>query len=324
MLKLTMNPIGSSSSLSPNTPHSYSPHSPSPNSPNLFAQPGIASSRTPSPTNVAFSALQPPVPPKTPDTIRSMTPETVRSVSPGKSALAARLNGIVNSLEVDTSLKQRSAEPMPAKEVPMSPSEESDYSGLAYDQDSESVLSPTSPPTSLPTSKSDSNLRNRKNSTDKIIFPSKGSPPQALVGLPARSVSSGSSYSYASRTTSKSTSALDRSLETVFEGSRSPPTQALSMSPPAKSPKLPTRSRTTPALSTTKSDFPDSPRHKPRQCTRCTKKIDDGRWVKAEGAGVLCERCWKTMYLPKVSSICESITECCTDDSFSAEDVIDQ
>lgn len=223
-----------------------------------------------------------------------MTPDTVRSASPGKSSLAARLNSLVNTLEIDT--KQKNIDATPAKQPPISPSEESDYSGLAYDQETESVLSPTSPPTSLPTSRSETTFPKRKDSSDKIIFPSRGSPPQALVGLPTRSVSSGSSYSYSSRTTSKSTGALERSLETVFEGSRSPPPT----SPPAKSPKLPTRSRTTPAMSTTKPEYTISPRQKPRQCTRCTKKIDDERWVKAEGAGVLCERCWKIMYLPKV------------------------
>lgn len=43
-----------------------------------------------------------------------------------------------------------------------------------------------------------------------------------------------------------------------------------------------------------------------RVCLRCEKKIEDGKWVKAEngGAGILCVKCWKNMYLPKVSSFC--------------------
>ncbi|TFY55821.1 hypothetical protein EVG20_g9179, partial [Dentipellis fragilis] len=37
-----------------------------------------------------------------------------------------------------------------------------------------------------------------------------------------------------------------------------------------------------------------------RICVRCTKKIDDGRWIRVEsGKGVLCDACWKGMYLPK-------------------------
>ncbi|KAA1469555.1 hypothetical protein DENSPDRAFT_864256 [Dentipellis sp. KUC8613] len=37
-----------------------------------------------------------------------------------------------------------------------------------------------------------------------------------------------------------------------------------------------------------------------RICVRCTKKINDGRWIRVEsGKGVLCDACWKGMYLPK-------------------------
>jgi hypothetical protein len=39
---------------------------------------------------------------------------------------------------------------------------------------------------------------------------------------------------------------------------------------------------------------------KVRACLRCAKTIEDGRWVSVDGGGVLCERCWKNMYLPKV------------------------
>ncbi|KAH0583592.1 hypothetical protein H2248_009213 [Termitomyces sp. 'cryptogamus'] len=38
---------------------------------------------------------------------------------------------------------------------------------------------------------------------------------------------------------------------------------------------------------------------KPKVCLKCQKKIEDGRWVATESGGVLCERCWKHMYLPK-------------------------
>lgn len=40
---------------------------------------------------------------------------------------------------------------------------------------------------------------------------------------------------------------------------------------------------------------------KRRVCIRCESSIDNGRWIKMDtGKGVLCERCWKNMYLPKV------------------------
>ncbi|KAF8508376.1 hypothetical protein JB92DRAFT_2640971, partial [Gautieria morchelliformis] len=39
---------------------------------------------------------------------------------------------------------------------------------------------------------------------------------------------------------------------------------------------------------------------KPRVCLRCERSIETGRWIKMDtGKGVLCERCWKNMYLPK-------------------------
>lgn len=38
---------------------------------------------------------------------------------------------------------------------------------------------------------------------------------------------------------------------------------------------------------------------KVRSCVRCDRRIEDGKWIQSEG-GVLCEKCWKNMYLPKV------------------------
>ncbi|KAF8077700.1 hypothetical protein FPV67DRAFT_1462739 [Lyophyllum atratum] len=38
---------------------------------------------------------------------------------------------------------------------------------------------------------------------------------------------------------------------------------------------------------------------KPRVCLKCDHKINDGRWVQVDNGGVLCEKCWKNMYLPK-------------------------
>ena len=265
------------STLSPATPlSSHSPHSPSPQSPMGF--PHIASSRTPSPSNAEFLEGARSMTPKSQDTVKAGSDHTV---SPSRSS---RFGG--KELEIDTNL--------PPKESISSPTE-SDYSegGLAYDQETESVTSPKSPSESLMTAKADDH------SKDRILFPSDESPQMSVVGLPTRSASSASSYSYASRATAKSTGALvDRALEPLFEDARSPPTPSSPLSPQNKSPKLPMRSRTTPAMSSKSAETNNT--RKRRQCTKCNKMIDDGRWIRAEGAGVLCERCWKTMYLPKV------------------------
>ena len=88
-------------------------------------------------------------------------------------------------------------------------------------------------------------------------------------------------------------------------------------SPETRAPKLPTRSRTTPILDRGKqhdSSVSDRDRDKvekdgerrvrvkkPKECAKCNKTIDDGRWVQCDGGTVLCDLCWKSMYLPKVS-----------------------
>jgi len=74
-------------------------------------------------------------------------------------------------------------------------------------------------------------------------------------------------------------------------------------SPETKLPKLPTRAKTT-------NDYPKSllepaiarkeKTRKVRACVHCRKEIEDGRWIRVDTGGVLCEKCWKNMYLPKV------------------------
>ncbi|KAL5529143.1 hypothetical protein ACEPAG_5117 [Sanghuangporus baumii] len=278
------------SSLSPNTPlSSHSPRSPSPNSPNAFPQPGIVSSRTPSPLGTPVPGLPHALSPRSPDTI---TPGSARSASPANSTFSTRFKN--KDLEIDTTKAEVA---IPRRALPTSPSE-SDYSGtgLAYDQETESALSPTSPP---------AGSAGKSQGRERVIFPSV-SPKHSLKGLPTRSASSSSAYSYVSRTTAKSTGALerDRVLDTLFEEHAPSPSGAtvpLPLSPPAgaRSPKLPARSRTTPAMGGKESKEEVAAKRRPRQCTKCNKSIDDGRWIRAEGAGVLCERCWKTMYLPK-------------------------
>jgi hypothetical protein len=43
-----------------------------------------------------------------------------------------------------------------------------------------------------------------------------------------------------------------------------------------------------------------SSQRRQKSCVRCEQAIPDGRWIQTDGSGVLCERCWKNMYLPKV------------------------
>ncbi|KAJ7510011.1 hypothetical protein B0H11DRAFT_1701984 [Mycena galericulata] len=74
-------------------------------------------------------------------------------------------------------------------------------------------------------------------------------------------------------------------------------------SPEGRTLKLPTRSRTSPTSERSSSREPKRERagraHKAKVCVRCEKTIDDGKWVQVDGGGVLCEKCWKNMYLPK-------------------------
>lgn len=86
----------------------------------------------------------------------------------------------------------------------------------------------------------------------------------------------------------------------------------------AKAVKLPTRSHTSPTYPSDGQWDKDKEKiaplaakmekrkekervRKSRVCVRCDTRIEDGRWVQVDGGGVLCERCWKNMYLPKVS-----------------------
>ncbi|KAF8333947.1 uncharacterized protein EI90DRAFT_3050388 [Cantharellus anzutake] len=127
-------------------------------------------------------------------------------------------------------------------------------------------------------------------------------------------------YSTASNDTrtprySKSMGALNRSaprqlMDTLTEEDVSPTTSrvvdpssvpiAESAKPPSSTEplKIPSRSMTTPA----RTNAPTTRRKRTvRACIRCQKKIEDGRWVAVDqgDGGVLCEKDWKDMYLPK-------------------------
>ncbi|KZT71289.1 hypothetical protein DAEQUDRAFT_724238 [Daedalea quercina L-15889] len=200
-----------------------------------------------------------------------------------------------------------SPELMPSARPPSPPSDSdsgSEGGGLAYaddDDDDERLPSPKLPPidTSVPSQAGPS-------SGGKIRFPSMASESQYSVTsptsppMPRRTLSD----SRASRGPAKSTGALDRVMETLFEEGPSPlssPTPKTAPLAPegqrdsvTRPPKLPVRSHTSPTLGkVTKT------RQKEWVCAKCTKVIEDGRWIQMEGGSVLCDRCWKNMYLPK-------------------------
>ncbi|KAF9448027.1 hypothetical protein P691DRAFT_760277 [Macrolepiota fuliginosa MF-IS2] len=73
-------------------------------------------------------------------------------------------------------------------------------------------------------------------------------------------------------------------------------------SPENKPPKLPVRAKTTNDRDKSLLEPLAARKEKVRKlrvCLRCEKRIEDGRWVKVDTGGALCERCWKNMYLPK-------------------------
>jgi hypothetical protein len=158
--------------------------------------------------------------------------------------------------------------------------------------------------------------------------------------VPMRSLSAtSSSYSgHGIRSPARSIGALDRAMETLFEDTPLSPTTNASSSPlfptkhtlpggvenhnpirdsSSKPPKLPTRSHTSPTIAkpreldvlkpsksvTSNSSASSSRSRKAKQCASCNKSIDDGRWIPMDGGRVLCDKCWKNMYLPKVRAI---------------------
>lgn len=145
------------------------------------------------------------------------------------------------------------------------------------------------------------------------------------------------SASAATHTTTRSVGALERAMETLIEegasvsvlasgsvlasmagpsGSRGSgkPNRSNTVpgpvSPESRPPKLPARSYTSPHHPHIHSERVGITGQvarvrergkvkKDRICVNCDTKVDDGRWIQMDGGNVLCERCWKNMYLPK-------------------------
>ncbi|TFK54748.1 hypothetical protein OE88DRAFT_951656 [Heliocybe sulcata] len=210
---------------------------------------------------------------------------------------------------------------------PISPdadsSSEYSGSGLAYADDTDDdeaglMVSSTVQPLSVKDNNSPHKVRfpsmSDKSGTTRLDYskststsassPSRGGP----SNLPMRSISD-SSYS----SSRSGMGALDRAMETLFEDPTSPTTSTTSTSfgpghtgltksnttsnRGSGAMKLPTRSHTSPTLHT--HALGEGNKKRERRCRRCERRIDDGRWVRTDNGGVLCERCWKNMYLPK-------------------------
>lgn len=220
-------------------------------------------------------------------------------------------------------------------------SADSDYGGLAYADSEDDFDPPPPPPASAPATTSHHHEDRddhdapapppKSATTNRVRFPSMKSvadksesnysnSPGPSPRLPMRSLSAASTAAsaYALRSAAKSTADLERAMETLFEEDPVSPT-ATSNSTPAmfalgdsqrdsKPPKLPTRSHTSPTMGAGRPDSRHGivagkrrERASKKVCLKCDKHIDDGRWIQMDGGGVLCDKCWKNMYLPKVS-----------------------
>ncbi|KAF5330504.1 hypothetical protein D9619_005302 [Psilocybe cf. subviscida] len=108
---------------------------------------------------------------------------------------------------------------------------------------------------------------------------------------------------------------VSRDDESIFgsangsKAQRSNTVQGLQSPEAAKKPvKLPARALTSPKVegfrpliseSSSSVGAPVKKARQPRTCMKCKKAIENGRWVSVDNGGVLCEKCWKNMYLPK-------------------------
>lgn len=91
---------------------------------------------------------------------------------------------------------------------------------------------------------------------------------------------------------------------------RSNTVQGFMTTPEVKAAKLPARAKTTAntgagsesggtRTSASKPVAVKERRKKEKVCVKCSKMINDGRWIQVDTGSILCEKCWKNMYLPK-------------------------
>ncbi|KAH9945876.1 uncharacterized protein BXZ73DRAFT_95394 [Epithele typhae] len=234
-----------------------------------------------------------------------------------------KLKANMPELALDTVTAAKSTEP-----APLSPTDsDSDYGGLAYadsdgDDDDDDKPNGVLGMSDVPLSTSPQPIGQANDAgppppplkgEGKVRFPSlaantesrysSSSSATTTMDSPANAMKRSLSASTA-RTIAKSTGAIDRVMETLLEDATAS-TSTASPRPFAdsqrdsltKSPKLPMRAHTSPTMSSSSRGERGASRHK--ACVRCEKRIDDGRWIAMEGGSVLCDRCWKNMYLPK-------------------------
>jgi hypothetical protein len=213
------------------------------------------------------------------------------------------------------------------QDQPRSPTSGSEYGGLAY-AESEDAHSPIRQVKILAIEKSlpvvpPPPARQAREAVKKALSPEdkqrSSLPVSPDVGWKRRQSSiSASSHSHAT--------ALDRTMNALFHddaasNASSSPRSVMGRGLPkapdeTRSPKMPARSKTThtgssPVVAATPlrgtKTLRESSRDRTvdvkreRVCVRCEKRVHDGRWVQVEAGKVLCEGCWKNMYLPKVS-----------------------
>lgn len=118
----------------------------------------------------------------------------------------------------------------------------------------------------------------------------------ASVSGSARGTDYGSEYERGSASGSASGSGSRAHRSNTVQG-------VLSSPDAVKAPKLPVRAKTTTAengATASGEGRAKERRKKEKVCVKCRKMIDDGRWIQVDTGSILCERCWKNMYLPKV------------------------
>ncbi|TBU65549.1 hypothetical protein BD310DRAFT_971655 [Dichomitus squalens] len=316
---------------------SMSPHSPySQKSPTLAGppgeplSPGSRMSPNVTPTTPAAGIAASPTSPISVSSLRDRVlspPEVPAKEAPATPRLPF-FDKFKNSLPaVDTNKSAADMDPSPS-----SPTGSDDsYGGLAYansdDEDEPMNIPLRASPQPIPPSKPAESTSAPPASGLKVRFPSmtesrysssSSSSSATRSPMQQRTLSSSTgASSYTQRTVSKSTGALDRAMETLFEESPVSPTSSSSSRIFADSPrdsvsksgKFPTRSHTSPTLPSNRLTLDKADgkarsastakRPRTRRCVRCEKAIEDGRWIQMEGGNVLCDKCWKNMYLPK-------------------------
>ncbi|KAI0723967.1 hypothetical protein C8T65DRAFT_704616 [Cerioporus squamosus] len=301
-----LSPGSGTASMSPHSPYSQkSPILAGLSSPNARMSPNITPTQA---AGIASSPTSPISVHSLRDRVLSPPQEVPKAPAAAEQPSTPRLpffEKFKNKLPaVDTAKASGSTEPSPVSPA----SSDSSYDGLAYansdDEDDLDIPLRASPqPIATPAKKPDSKAT-APATEGKVRFPSmtnseskysSSSSSTESPRLPQRSLSASTS-----RTIAKSTGALEQpGVPTTSTSSR--PFAEAQRDSVSKSPKVPMRSHTSPTLSSGRLEQRRSTQRRPatRACVRCEKTIEDGRWIQMEGGNVLCDKCWKNMYLPK-------------------------